>query len=67
MAHGIAQIHVRTSRGKLIVQAMGQTGRGQSYLKEAVELTAKTPADPNFKSELAAAVTKIDTVPEPSG
>lgn len=59
MAHGIATIHVRVQRKGLVVQAQGRTDRGQKYIKEEIALEAKSPADPNFKTELAAAVEKL--------
>jgi hypothetical protein len=66
MGNGIAAIHLRKSHGILVVQAMGQTGRGQRFLKQAVELQAKDPKDPQFKTQLAAAVETLDPSPAPS-
>lgn len=59
MANGIGTIHVRKSRGTLKVIAMGKTNTGQNYIKATSALTAKTPADPKFKSELAIAVNAL--------
>ncbi len=65
MGKGIAAIHVRRSHKKVIVQAIGQTPRGQSYLKQAVTLDVRSIADENFKVELAAAIMTIDAEPVP--
>lgn len=59
MARGISQIHVHKNRGKITVQAMGVTARGQRYLKEGIPLVAKKMSDPAFKEELKTAVDKI--------
>jgi hypothetical protein len=59
MASGIATIHVRRSQGKLKVIGMGQTPRGQAYIKRTEVLEVKTPADPKYKGEMAAAVEKL--------
>lgn len=54
-----ATIIVRRSRGGLIVQATGRTGRGQSYIKSSEALSVKSMSDPKFKAELAAAINKL--------
>lgn len=54
-----ATILVRKTRGVLYVYATGQTNSGQKFLKGQVALKAKTMRDPNFKAEMAAAVTKL--------
>lgn len=59
MTNGIAMVEVKKQRGKLVVQAIGTTPRGQKFLGEAVVLTAPSIAAPNFKSEMAAAVEKL--------
>lgn len=59
MASGVATIRVRGKRGRMYVQAMGRTARGIKYVKDTVEINAKSTSDPNFKSELAAAVEKL--------
>lgn len=59
MASGIGQVEVRRSRGKLVVRGLGQTPRGQKFIKHSVELSAKSTADPAFKSELKAVVTEM--------
>lgn len=66
MGKGIAAIHVRRTHKRVIVQAVGQTPRGQSYLKQAVALKVKFIGDENFKIELAAAVKEIDAEPVPA-
>jgi len=59
MASGIATIHVRKSKGMMAVQGDGRTPRGQKYIKETIELTVKSTADPRFKAEMATAVEKL--------
>ena len=59
MAKGIAQIHVRPSRGKMTVTGMGQTNRGQRYIKKDEPLEVKQIGDKKFKEELATAVEKL--------
>ena len=54
-----ATITLRRSRGVLVVQATGLTNKGQKYLKGQVPLKARTTNDPDFKNEIAAAVTKL--------
>lgn len=59
MAAGIGTVEVKRSRGKMVVQGLGKTPRGQNFIKQRKELSAKTPADPAFKSELKTAVTEM--------
>jgi hypothetical protein len=60
MGNHIASIHVRRSRGKLIVQTLGQAPRGQKFLKAQEALTVAHSGDKGFKTELAQAVAKLD-------
>lgn len=59
MAAGIGQVHVRVHKGHVELQGMGQTPKGQRYIKKAEELEAAKFADPKFKGELATAVAKL--------
>lgn len=59
MASGIGTVEVKRTHGKLTVQGLGQTPRGQRYIKKAIPLKAQDPSDPKFKEELAAAVEKL--------
>lgn len=59
MTVGIAQIHVKRQRGKLVVQGMGQTPRGQKYIKRSEDIAAPKMTDKEFKAELATAVAKL--------
>jgi len=59
MAKGIGQVHCRESRKRMNVIAMGQTARGQRYIKKGITLKAKKPSDPDFKQELAAAINEL--------
>lgn len=59
MSREAASIVVRKSRGLLVVQATGRTGRGQSFIKGHVLLSVKSMSDPKFKGELKAAVDQL--------
>lgn len=67
MANKIGQVHVKRERGKLTVIGMGQTPRGQRFIKERVVLNALDTQDPDFKTELAAAVKKMLPESPPTG
>jgi len=54
-----SQIIIKKTRGKIAVQAMGQTPRGQAYIKAATLLNVTSITDPKFKKEMAAAVAKL--------
>jgi len=59
MANGIGTVVVRRQRGKLTVQGLGQTPRGQRFIRSAVELDVDQVRDPEFKDEMATAVEKL--------
>lgn len=67
MAIGIGHIHVKKERGVMVVVGKGQTPKGKAYIKKTAKLKAKSPADPLFKDELAAAITEIlqESLPKP--
>lgn len=52
-------IHVRRRRGKLVLIGQGKTGRGQNYVKRAVDIGHPTMPGPDFKRKLAEAVVKL--------
>jgi hypothetical protein len=54
-----ATVEIRRSRGDLVVTATGRTGKGQRYVKGVEVIKAQSTSDPNFKSELSAAVNKL--------
>jgi len=54
-----AQIEVRVEKGKVLVQAIGRTPKGQRFIKAQEVLTVSSIADKNFKGEMTAAVDKI--------
>ena len=54
-----ATIIVRKTRGGLVVQATGRTGKGQKFIKGQEGLKVKSISDKNFKAEMAAAVEKL--------
>lgn len=53
-------IEIKKERGKLVVIGLGKTNRDQRYIRGRVPLTVESIADPKFKSEMAAAVEKIN-------
>lgn len=59
MANGIGQVHVRMQHGKVTVQGMGQTPRGQRYLKSNIPLEAPRLGSKKFKTQLAVAVKEM--------
>lgn len=59
MAKTYGQIEVRRQRGKWIVQGMGQTPRGQKFIKGQAEIKATGPSDPKFKAAMATAVDQL--------
>lgn len=59
MASGIGTVQVKRERGKLVVQGLGKTPRGQNFIKQTVVLSAKNIADPAFKSQMATAVAEM--------
>ncbi len=59
MASGFGTIQVKISRGTLTVQGMGETPRGQRYIRQSERLKASRISDPQFKSEMAAAIAKL--------
>lgn len=67
MAVGIGTIQVKRERGKLVVQGLGKTPRGQKFIKDTEVLGVKSPADPDFKTQLGAAVSKMLAESSPPG
>lgn len=59
MTTAAQQITTVKRRGRFLVQAIGRTPRGMKYIIQEVELTAKSTADPEFKTEQAAAISKL--------
>lgn len=59
MASGISAIHVKRQQGKMMVLAMGQTPRGQRYLKDLAVLKEEQLSDSNFKASLGIAINEI--------
>lgn len=54
-----ATIIIRRSRGKLVVQATGQTARGQKYIKGTESIKSKKMHDKKFKEDMATAVAQL--------
>ena len=59
MAAGIGTVEVKKVHGKMVVNGLGQTPRGQKFIRNAVVLEVADPADPKFKGELSTAVTQL--------
>lgn len=59
MSKGIASVHVRRQRGRLVVQGQGQTPRGQRFIRDTKELRVQKVSDKDFKTEMATAVDEI--------
>ena len=59
MAHNSGLVEVRRSRGKLVVNGIGRTPRGQKFIAEQVALKSHDMSSEGFKKEMAAAVEKI--------
>lgn len=59
MAAGIGQIHVKKERGVMVVVGKGATPRGKAYIKKRTALKVRSPLDPMFKDELAAAIAEM--------
>lgn len=59
MGKGIGQIHVRGRRNAIEVDGMGQTPRGQRFIRSKSTLKVKSFADKDFKTELATAIAKM--------
>lgn len=51
-----ATIVIRRARGVIVVQALGRTERGQSFIKGKSALKVKSITDPLFKGEMSTAV-----------
>jgi len=49
----------RKERGVIVVQGMGRTPKGQTYVKASVPLTVTSVSDPLFKAEMKTAVEKL--------
>lgn len=67
MTSGISAIHVKRQRGKVVVLAMGQTPRGQRYLKHMGVLKEELLTDSSLKTSLKIAIDEImaEEGPEP--
>lgn len=56
MASGIGTIQVKRERGKLVLQGLGKTPRGQKFIRDTEPLSAKNMDSPSFKADLSDAV-----------
>ena len=54
-----AAVVVRRSRGRMVVQIIGQSPRGQRYIKDEVALNSEKIGAQDFKTELAETVDKV--------
>jgi hypothetical protein len=55
----VSAIEVKRQRGRLVVVALGQTPRGQSFIKGIGVLNSREMTDESFKTDLAEAVKDI--------
>lgn len=62
----IGAVEIKRSKGKLTLQGLGKTPRGQKFLAASVEIEAKGMDDPKFKAELAKAMAKLDPESPPT-
>jgi hypothetical protein len=59
MANKFASVEVRMERGKLVLNGMGRTNRGQKYIKKQAPIDAKQMGDENYKPALKTALAKL--------
>lgn len=59
MTKGIHFIQIARQRGKMLVQAMGRTGRGTKFIIKQEVIDSEGPHAKDFKQKQAAAVAKI--------
>lgn len=59
MAIQYSTIEVRKMRGKLVLVGLGQTERGQRYIKSQVPIGSTSMTSKDFKSKLASAMTEL--------
>lgn len=59
MASGIGTVEVKRARGKLVVQGLGKTPRGQNFIKQTTALGVRRMHESAFKDELARAVAEM--------
>lgn len=64
MPLGLVQIRFRKRGGRFFIQGIGRTARGVKVIRDNIEISAKGPADPAFKTEVAAAVITIFDNPD---
>jgi len=67
MSKEYASVEIKRQGDKTIVMGIGQNGRGRKYIKQHEVVEVKSPADPNYKKEIAAAVAKLFAVDVPTG
>lgn len=56
MTKAIGAVEIKRQRGKLTVQGLSKTPRGQRFIAGTVNLEAKSMADENFKAQVKAAI-----------
>lgn len=54
-----SSIEIKKSHGKLVVLAIGRTGKGRRYIKETRVLDVPSVADKKFKAAMAQAVVEM--------
>lgn len=59
MAVGIGRVEVKSTRGKLELQGLGQTPKGQKFVRKTVPINSKGPSEKGFKNALELAVKEL--------
>lgn len=59
MSYNVNTIEMKQRRDQLIVTSIGRTPNGVKYRKQSLVLKAKSTSDPEFKTQLAAAVNEL--------
>lgn len=59
MGSGVGTVEVRRMRGKIVVNGLGRTPRGQKFIRKTIELDVKSLDDPNFKDQLKTAIEEM--------
>ena len=59
MSNEFAQFEVKKQGDKTIVLGIGRTPRGQRYIKAKELVESKGPQDPDYKSKIETAISKM--------
>lgn len=59
MGLNFGTVQMKRKHGRLEIQSLGRTPRGQQFLRRSIPIDSKSPADPDFKPQLRQAVEAI--------